>query len=77
LPAPAFKPRAAAVVHSITHHQFQLGLAEAELPADPEGWRWPEGYAWMDAGRVSGALVSSLPRKIWECAAGPASGKDD
>lgn len=74
-PTPAFRPRAATVAHSITHHQFLLGLAEAELAADPEGWRWPEGYAWMEAGRVPDALVSSLPRKIWDVAGGVVTGK--
>lgn len=67
-PAPAFRPRTATVTHGITHHQFVLSLAEAELDAGAEGWEWPEGYAWMDAARVPEALVSSFPRKIWESA---------
>lgn len=76
-PVPAFRPRSATVSHSITHHQIALGLAEAEMPAVPEGWEWPQGYAWLEAGSIADALVSSLPRKIWECASGEPSGARD
>jgi A/G-specific adenine glycosylase len=71
LPIPAFKPRSAVVSHGITHHQFQLRLAAAELAPRKRGAKeeWPEGFAWMAADEVAGALVSSFPRKIWEAAA--------
>lgn len=65
LPVPDFRPRPVTVTHSITHHQFRLRLAEAELEAGPGQAAWPEGYVWTDEARVEASLVSSFPRKIW------------
>lgn len=77
LPAPGFRPRSASVSHGITHHQIRLRLAGADLDAEAGSRSWPEGYAWVEEGRVDAALVSSLPRKIWKAWGGAPAGKDD
>jgi A/G-specific adenine glycosylase len=65
LPGPDFRPRSAVIAHGITHHQFRLRLAGADLDAEADRLAWPEGFEWVEEERVDAALVSSLPRKIW------------
>jgi A/G-specific adenine glycosylase len=58
------------VTHSITHHRYRLGIAEARLDKSALKAPLPAAYAWMPIGDLDRVLVSSLPRKIWKAAGG-------
>jgi A/G-specific adenine glycosylase len=58
------------VTHSITHHRYRLGIAEARLDKSALAATLPAAYAWMPVADMDRVLVSSLPRKIWKAVGG-------
>jgi A/G-specific adenine glycosylase len=58
------------VTHSITHHRYRLGIAEARLDKSVLAASLPGAYVWMPVADVDRILVSSLPRKIWKAVGG-------
>lgn len=58
------------VSHSITHHRYRLGIAEARLDKPALAAPLPASYAWMPIADMDRVLVSSLPRKIWKAVGG-------